>query len=85
MISAIIDLELVHPYQYSFNTLLEFCNIWQCVIRAGGTCRSKAQISMPSHLFKQIFGTNPRAREYKTPAKTEHFLESVRVKKVNIG
>ena len=82
MIRAIIELELVRPYQRSFDTLLEFCNIWRCKIRRGGTYKSKARISMPSAMFKQIFGVNPRTREYKVPRKTEKFLESVKVTKV---
>lgn len=83
MIEVIIELELVYPYKKSFNTLLDFNNIWNCNMLGGGTNRKKAKIAMPSKTFKQIFGSNPKVAKYDIPSNSEHFLQSIKVVKIN--
>ena len=82
MIKAIIEVELVYPYDQSLSTLLEFNNLWLCNIMRGGTRRKKALIRMPITKFKKIFGVNPQKGEYEVPKNTKHFLSSIMVKKI---
>ena len=82
MTKAIIELELVYPYQLSMGVLVEFCYLWDCHIISGGTQKLKATISMPSIYFKQIFGRSPITREYAVPKGMEKFISKMTVKEV---
>jgi hypothetical protein len=77
MIKVIIEFELVYPYKISMSTLAEFCFVWDCLLMSGGTNRMKAIISMPGKVFKKIFGTNPREKEYPIPRGMEKFISKV--------
>jgi hypothetical protein len=82
MIKAIIELELVYPYNKSLTILIEFCNLWNCHLMSGGTKKLKATISMPAHQFKKIFKRNPRIREYDIPSGMEKFVSKFTVKQI---
>ena len=82
MIKVTIELELVHPYKISMDTLVEFCSLWDSRIFSGGTQKRKAIISMPAHHFKVIFGTNPREKKYDVPSGTEKFIDALKVKEI---
>ncbi|MHA1470844.1 MAG: hypothetical protein ACTSSP_09830 [Candidatus Asgardarchaeia archaeon] len=84
MIRVLIELDLIFPYKISMTTLAEFCSLWNCTILYGGTKRLRAIISMPVNYFKVIFGNNPREGKYNVPNGMEHFIESLRVKKVMV-
>jgi len=82
MIKAIVELELVYPYRKSIGILIEFCNLWDCHMIAGGTKKLKATISMPAHQFKKIFRRNPSVREYEIPKGMETFVSKFTVKQI---
>ncbi len=82
MLKAVIQLSLVHPYDLSMGTLVEFCGLWDSTIYYGGTQRRIATIAMPSKYFKIIFGSNPRMQSYPVPSGMEHFIESLRVEEI---
>jgi len=82
MIRVVMEMELVYPYKRSMPILVEFCYLWDCTIMKGSTKRIKAIISMPSHHFKKIFGTNPKEKEYPIPRGMERFIDKIKVKKI---
>ena len=84
VITVEIELNIPFPYQESMNILIEFCELWDSRIFSGSTQKRKAIISMPVHHFKTIFGKNPRIQTYEVPTGTEHFIESLKVKNINI-
>ena len=84
MIKVIIELELVFPYKLSMGTLVEFCCLWDSTLLHGGTKKLRAIISMPGVHFKQIFGVNPREKEYSIPHGMEKFISKIKVKDILI-
>ena len=84
MIKVIIELNLVFPYKISMGVLVEFCSLWDSRILSGGTQRIKAIIDMPSNHFKVIFGKNPIVGTYSVPNGMNHFIESLKVKKIMV-
>lgn len=85
MIKAMLELELVYPYNRSMGTLADFCGLWDCTILKGGTNSVKVSVSMPSFHFKKIFGVNPRVGEYNIPSGMEKFIAGVKVEKIITG
>ena len=57
--------------------------MWDCQIITGGTKKLKATISMPSHHFKKIFGSNPKVKEYSVPSGMEKFVSKMTVKEID--
>lgn len=70
------------PYNQSLSTLFEFCMIWNCHITNGSTRKPYVFLKMPVSVFKKIFGTNPRQKEYPVPRNAEKFMSWVKVRYV---
>ena len=85
MIKVIIKLELVFPYKISMGILVEFCNLWDCLLISGGTNKIDAIISMSGIHFKKIFKQNPREKEFPIPSGMEKFISKLVVKNIEIN
>ena len=85
MIRVILEIRLAPPYRFAFTTLLDFINLWNCVILAGGTAKKVAEVSMSVQNFKKMFGENPREnKKYKIPVNLQHFIASIKTKKLQV-
>jgi len=79
MIHIVLKVILKPPFKKSFNTLLDFCNIWSSSIIHGGTKNIEAQISVPEHKFEKLFKERPKVSEFKIPKGAEFFMQKVEV------
>ncbi len=71
---AILEIDLLFPYNKSSQVLIEFTNTWGFRLLSVGTIKSVARISMDWKKFKQIWGCNPRIGSYDAPDGTQDFM-----------
>ena len=83
-LEAITELELVHPYSKSQETVIEMVNKWGMRLIKLSTFKDTVTIGIPVDKFKTIFGEAPSVGNYKAPGGTTNFILSVKVKKINI-
>lgn len=84
IIEAEVEIELVHPYHKSQETIIEMVNKWGMRIIKLGTYDEIAIIGIPVEKFKKIFGSSPVVGKYDVPKGTTQFISSVNVKKINV-
>ena len=82
MIKVIIEMEITSPLKKSFETIVEFCSLWDAVVLIGGTHKNFVKISFPLKYFKKIIGSNPKIGQYKVPRDMDKFVRSLEVKKI---
>ena len=74
-----LEIELVFPFKKSAETLIEFCNQWQCNVVYVGTHKETAKIEIPWKKFKKIWGHNPHKGDVEIPEGAEFFMKDIRV------
>jgi len=79
MIHIVLKVILKPPFKKSFNTLLDFCNIWSSSIIHGGTKNIEAQISVPEHKFEKLFKESPKISKFQVPKGAEFFIDKIEV------
>jgi hypothetical protein len=84
IIEAEVEMELIHPYHKSQETIIEMVNKWGMRLIKMGTHNEIAIIGIPADKFKKIFGSMPVVGKYSPPQGTTHFISSINVKKINI-
>lgn len=78
-IFAITEFILKKPYHNSINTMVDFSNLWNFQILFMSTLEARCVLKFPWDKFKEIFGENPRQKEYSIPNGAESFVDSIKV------
>lgn len=77
-----MKLDIKYPYINSASILADFCSAWDCRIISLSTKSPNAIIGIPWIKFKLIYGRNPRVGKWDIPAKSDYFINSAEILKI---
>jgi len=81
-IRAITEIYLSPPFTDSLNTIMGMINLWGMKLLRCKSNSNKVRVSIPSKVFKRLFGENPRVKDYDLPKNTNVFMKKIIVVEV---
>jgi len=83
-IAAICELRLIYPFSESLSNLISLSNVWGIRLIQTSSKAPMAKISIPSKVFKNMFGEYPKDQKVYQKDNLKHIFTKLTVTNIKV-